>query len=73
MAESITIHFEGNEVGIQYHPATAEAELPDEMQACELALHALATKAIQNRQQIGRPVPEALTQLFHANTFQELL
>ena len=73
MAESITIRFEGREVGIQYHPETSEAELHDEMRACEIAIHAMVAKAIQNRQQVGMPIPEALVALFNAHTFHELL
>lgn len=73
MAESITIRFEGRKVGIQYHPEISEAELHDEMRACELAIHAMVAKSIRNRQQVGIAVPEVLVALFNAHTFHELL
>ena len=73
MTESITIRFEGREVGIQYHPETSEAVLHDEMRACEIAIHALVAKAIQNRQETGLTVPGVLTALLNAHTFHELL
>ena len=73
MTERITIHFEGQEVGIEYHPETSEAEARDALRAYELGLHALTLQAIRYRQLTGLPVPAVLTDLANAHTFRELL
>ena len=73
MAESITIHFVGREVGVQYHPETSEAAFRDEMIAREMALQVLAAQAIQQRQQQGIPIPAALVTIAEAYTFHDLL
>jgi hypothetical protein len=73
MPESITINIVGQEVGIQYHPETSEAEFRDEMLARELGLHALAVQAILHRQQQGVPVPAVLIAVAQAHTFRELV
>ena len=71
--ERITLHFERQEVGIEYHPETPEAELRDAMRATEIGLHALAAHAIRQRQETGLAVPPALLALVEAHTFRELL
>ncbi|HET6385594.1 MAG TPA: hypothetical protein VFJ58_19555 [Armatimonadota bacterium] len=72
MAETITIHFAGNEVGVQYQPGSPEATFRDEMRARELALNALAAQAIDHRTRQGIRVPAILASIVEARTFLEL-
>ena len=73
MAECITIHFVGREVGIQYHPETSEAQFRDEMIAREMGLQVLAAQAIEHRQRQGIPIPAVLLAIAEAHTFHDLL
>ncbi len=71
--ERITIHFEGTEVGIEYHPETPEAELRDALRATEIGLHALAQHALRQRQEAGLALPPVLQAVVDAATYRELL
>lgn len=73
MTESITINFVGGEVGIQYHPETAEATMRDEMLARELAINALAAQAMVHRQNHGVPIPLVLAEIVQAHTFHDFM
>ena len=73
MAESISIHFVGREVGVQYHPETSEAAFRDEMIAREMGLQVLAAHAIEHRQREGLPIPAVLIAIAEAHTFHDLL
>ena len=73
MAETININIVGREVGVQYHPDSAEATFRDEMVAREMALQVLAAQAIEHRGRQGLPIPPALVAVAQAHTFHDLL
>lgn len=71
--EQIVITVARPEVGIEYLPASDEAEIGDERAAAELALHALAQYVISLREHGGLSVPRALTELVQAETWRDFL
>jgi hypothetical protein len=66
MPEQITINIVRPEVGVQYIPATREAELGDELAAVELGLRALARHAITLRERLSRQVPQVPIEVVQA-------
>jgi hypothetical protein len=71
MQERIIINIVRPEVGVEYQPATSEAEITDMAAAIELGLHALAQKAVEIRREIGRGVPPVMEALVQAHSYKD--
>ena len=69
--ERIIITIARPEVGVEYLPETQEAEVGDQQAAIELALHALAQRAVELRRGVGRGVPPVLEALVNAHTYKD--
>ncbi len=57
MSEQVIVNIVRPEVGIEYRPQSHEAELGDQLAACELAFHTLAHHVRELRQALRLPVP----------------
>jgi hypothetical protein len=71
MQERIIINIARPDVGVEYQPATSEAEIGDMSAAIELGLHALAQKAIELRREVGKGVPPVMEALVQAHSYKD--
>lgn len=67
MSEQVIVNIVRPEVGITYCPESLEAELPDQLAACELALHSLAYHVREIRRALRLPCPEEIEHLIDSD------
>ena len=70
MPEHIEIQIDRPMVGIRYIPESIEAEILDELAACELGFHAMSQHIIDLRKRAGLRVPDEVMAVFNSNAGQ---
>ncbi len=69
----ITVHLDGENTWLEYHPISPEDQPEDERLAVEIGMQALAEEAIRRCEQDHLPVPEVIRELAEAEIWREHL
>jgi hypothetical protein len=69
----ITIHLDGENTWLEYHPISPEDQIEDQRLAVEMGLQALAIEAVRRSDQENIPVPDVVRELAETELWREHL